>query len=231
MARASAIFVLAAIMLLTGCSGKSSTGTSPSGGGSAAVENTTGFPLYANSTVLTARAFSQKVDVSTIKSNGAVFEQGSGTYAGQQVIAKSDATLDQLAQWLLDSSAKPPGGYSVVVSGSGVDQARAQAKQYGIDFAGFTKTENGKKIGLVVVAMDPAVLEKKLGPVIGFVEKYRDLPDMLKAPIDAHLKQAVGMSGSEMLDPGSPLGAALAAYDDVKATNQRAIVLVDAAKQ
>jgi len=57
------------------------------------------------------------------------------------------------------------------------------------------------------------------------------LPAMLRGPIDSQLKTRVGMSATEMLDPGSPLGAALAAYNDVKSTDQRALVLVDAAKQ
>jgi len=34
-----------------------------------------------------------------------------------------------------------------------------------------------------------------------------------------------------MLDPGAPLGAALSAYNDVKSSGSRALVLVDASKQ
>jgi hypothetical protein len=45
------------------------------------------------------------------------------------------------------------------------------------------------------------------------------------------LKSRIGISGSEALDPASPLGAALTAYDDLKTTNSRAIVVVDATKQ
>jgi hypothetical protein len=234
--RSLSFFLLAAVAVsLAACSGGnsgSSTQTSATTTTAPAAANTTDFPLYDGSTVIGTKNFTQNVDTSQMKTGSAVFAQGSGTYAGQQVIAKSGATLDQLAKWLSDETAKPPNGYTaVVVSGSGMDRAHAMAKQYGIDFAAFQKTENGSKHDVILVAMDPALLDKRVGPAIVLLHRYATLPDMLRGPIDTQLKQRVGMSGSELLDPGSPIGAALSAYDDVKSSNQRALILVDAAKQ
>ena len=60
--------------------------------------------------------------------------------------------------------------------------------------------------------------------MIGMIEKFPVGCRRPKGPIDAQLKQRTGISGSEALDPASPLGAALTAYDEVKSTNSRAIV-------
>jgi len=239
MTRPSSVLILAAVLALAACSGNA--GSSQNAGGAASVAasgapasdvNPTDFPLIEGATILGTKNFSQTVDTSQVKTGGAAFASGSGTYAGEQVIAKSDKSLDDLAAWLATQTKTPPAGYTAVsVSGAQMDQAHAMAKKYGIDFAAFTKTVDGKKHGVLLIAMDPAGLDKKLGPAIGLIQKYASLPAMLRGPIDTQLKTRVGMSGTELLDPGSPLGAALAAYDDVKATDSRALVLVDAAKQ
>lgn len=237
MKRIPSVLVAAAVLALTACSGNAgSSGRTAAAGASgvpaAAATNPSDFPLIAGATILATKNFSQTVDASKIKTGGAAFSQGSGTYAGEQVIAKSEKSLDELAIWLTAQTKTPPAGYTAVsASGAQMDQAHAIAKKYGIDFAAFQKDVGGKKHGVLLIAMDPAGLDQKLGPMIGLIEKYSSLPDMLKGPIDAKLKQYSGMTGTEMLDPGSPLGAALAAYSDVKSTNSRALVLVDAAKQ
>jgi hypothetical protein len=109
--------------------------------------------------------------------------------------------------------------------------ARQQAQHFGIDFVPFVKDENGRKVGYLVVAMDPASLDKHAGPAIALISKYQALPGPLRGAADQQLQQRIGMSASQLLDPASPVGAALSAYNAVKSTNQRAIVIVDAAKQ
>jgi hypothetical protein len=240
MKRRSSALIAVAVLALAACSGNAgssgqnaTTGAAAAGAPAAATAaNPTDFPLVDGATVIASKNFSQTVDASQVKGGGAAFAQGSGTYASEQVIAKSDKSLDDLATWLAAQSKTPPAGYAAVsASGSSMDQAHSMAKKYGIDFAAFTKTVDGKKHGLLLIAMDPAGLDKKLGPAIGLMEKYASLPAMLRGPIDTQLKTRTGMTGTEMLDPGSPLGAALAAYNDVKSTNQRALVLVEATKQ
>jgi len=241
MMRLTSILIVTAALTLAACSGNAGSSSGQNAGGAASVAasgapasdvNPTDFPLIEGATILGTKNFSQTVDTSQLDTGGAAFAQGSGTYAGEQVIAKSDKSLDELAAWLAAQTKTPPAGYiAVTASGAQIDRAHAMAKKYGIDFAAFTKTAGGKKHGVLLIAMDPSGLDQKLGPAIGLIEKYSSLPAMLRGPIDAQLKTRVGMSASEMLDPGSPLGAALAAYDDVKSTDQRALVLVDAAKQ
>lgn len=242
MMRRTSVLIVTAALTLAACSGNagSSSGQKNAGGAASVAAsgapasdvNPTDFPLIEGATILGTKNFSQTVDTSQLKTGGAAFAQGSGTYAGEQVIAKSDKSLDDLAAWLASQTTSPPAGYTAITaSGAQIDRAHAMAKKYGIDFAAFTKTTGGKKHGVLLIAMDPAGLDRKLGPAIGLIEKYSSLPAMLRGPIDAQLKTRVGMSATEMLDPGSPLGAALAAYNDVKSTDQRALVLVDAAKQ
>jgi hypothetical protein len=227
---------LAVVLAVTGCSGSKSSGTSggtttQAGSSGAALTNSSDFPMYQGATVIASKDFSQNVDASSIKMAGGALSQGSGTYAGHEIIAKTGASLDDLANWLTDEQKTPPQGFTVPSGGSQIATAREQAKKYGIDFAPFVKDENGKKYGYIVIAMDPATLNDKLGAAIVMIERFRSLPDAMKGPIDAQLKSRVGISGSEALDPASPLGAALAGYDDVKSTNARAIVIVDATKQ
>ncbi len=234
MKRTSSALIAAAVLALAACSGNagSTAAAGASGAPAAAATNPTDFPLIDGATVIATKTFSQTVDASKLKTGGAAFSQGSGTYAGQQVIAKSDRSLDDLATWLAAQAKSPPAGYTAVsASGTSMDQAHATARKYGIDFAAFRKDVDGKEHGVLLIAMDPAGLDKQLGPAIGLIQQYASLPDMLKGPIDAQLKTRLGMSGTELLDPGSPLGAALAAYSAVKSTNSRALVLVDAAKQ
>lgn len=242
MTRLSSVLIVTVALTLAACSGNAGAGSSSgqnaaagsvaASGAPASDVNPTDFPLIEGATILGTKSFSQTVDTSQLKTGGAAFAQGSGTYAGEQVIAKSDKSLVDLAAWLAAQTKTPPAGYTAITaSGAQIDRAHATAEKYGIDFAAFTKTIGGKRHGVLLIAMDPAGLDRKLGPAIGLIEKYSSLPAMLRGPIDAQLKTRVGMSATEMLDPGSPLGAALAAYDDVKSTGQRALVLVDAAKQ
>jgi hypothetical protein len=229
---------LAAVFLLTACSsgGSNSQNTSAASNQAnnnvnAEATNSSGFPLYNGAVVVTARDFSQHLDPSMLAGGGGAFTQGAGTYAGHQVIARSDASLDQLAAWITQNSQQPPAGFSVPPGGSQLATARQQAERFGVDFAPFVRDENGHKVGYIVVAMDPASMDRHLGPALGLITKYQSLPSMARGPIDSQVQQRVGMSPSAMLDPASPIGAALAAYNSVKSTNQRAIIVVDAAKQ
>ncbi len=235
MKRISSVLLVATALALAACSGNSGSSNSTAqqtaaSSAPAAAVNPTDFPLIDGATVVAEKPFTQKVDASML-SKSAAFSQGSGTYAGTQVISKTDKSLDDLSTWLVAQTAKPPAGYTAINSAQ-MATAHADAKKYGIDFAAFTKTDTkGIKHGLLLLALDPAGLDKKLGPAIGLINKYTSLPAMLRGPVDSQVKAKTGMSVTEMLDPGSPLGAALAAYDEVQGSNSRALVLVDASKQ
>lgn len=136
--------------------------------------------------------------------------------------------MADLHQWLKELDSKPPQGYVVAASGSSMDQARAQAQRYGLDFDAFRKPGGSN---VLVVVLDPASMNQKLGPALGLIEKFQTLPDVMKGPIDQQVKQRTGMTASEALDPAAPLGAALAAYNQVKSSDGRAIVIIDATKK
>lgn len=234
--RRSAFVALAAALALAACSGNSGGSENAAGTGvgaspSAAPTDPTDFPLYAGSRIVVAKNFTQTVDASGLKAGGGAFSQGSGTYAGHQTIAQTDATMAQLSAWLTSTSQSPPQGYSVPSHGEAITQARAKAAAFGVDFAPFLKDENGTTVGFLVIAMDPQTLDRKLGPAIGLLENFRAMPAMMRGPIDKQVQARIGITATQALDPASPLGAALAAYDDVKSSNDRAIVVVDASKQ
>jgi hypothetical protein len=220
--------------MLAACSGNSGTAGSQTGASAApaaAPTNPTDFPLYPDSRIVAVKDFTKKVDESTMKAVGGAFSQGSGTYAGHQAIAETAAAMAQLSAWLTTATQTPPQGYSVPLQSSALAEARANTAAFGIDFAPFVKDENGTKVGFLVIAMDPQTLDRKLGPAIGLLEQFHSMPEMLRGPIDKQVKSRIGITATQALDPASPLSAALAAYEDVKSSNERAIVVMDAVKQ
>lgn len=226
------VLALVAIALLVACSksGQSAQSTSqvtPEPAGT----NSTDFPLYEGSTVIGSHAWTQSVNTSTATNEKGMYSQGAGTYSGHDVIAHTPATVAQLRQWLDGLQKSPPAGYSVAVSGTGMDQARSRAQSFGLDFDAFEKTVDGKKHHLVVIAIDPAVLQTKAGPMLGFVSRYKMLPQSLRDPLDVQAKQRTGFSISEALSPDTPIGASLASLDELRQSGDRGIVIVDAAKQ
>jgi len=214
--------LLPAVLLaaaLTACSQSSqsqSSSTTTASSPAAAPTNPTGFPLYAESTVLASKAWSQN--------------SGAHSYTGLEVVAQTPATLDQLNTWLKGISATPPDGYTVAASGSGLDTAHAKARALGADFQVFEHTVNGKRHELIVLAIDPATFDQKAGPVLGMLARYKMLPQALRDPIDAQVKQRTGFTVSDALTPNTPIGAAVAAVDQLRSSGQRGVVLVDGAR-
>lgn len=224
---------IVAAVLLAACShgGSSSTGSSEANSPAPAATNSTDFPLYTGSTVLASKEWTQSVTSTGASMDKNVFGQGAGTYHGHEVIAHTAASMPELRQWLDGIVKTPPSGYEVAVTGSGVEEARNRAQAAGLDFDAFEKTVDGKKHGIVVVAVDPQLLQSKAGPMLGFISKYKMLPQSLRDPIDAQAKERTGFSISEALSPDTPLGAALGALDQLRASGDRGVVLIDAAKQ
>jgi hypothetical protein len=181
--------------------------------------------------VLSARDWHETVTQSVAQSTQGVFRQGAGKYVGHETIAQSPASMQQLQGWIRDVQHNPPAGYAVAVSGSSVDEARVRAQNMGIDFAAFTRESGGKKQGVVIVALDPQTIDAKAGPMLGLIGKYKMLPQGLRDPIDAQAKRQTGFTISEALSSNTPIGAALDAYDQLRSSGQRGIVVIDAAKQ
>ena len=212
-------FAAAAVALcLTACSqsGGSSSSSSPSASPTAQATNPIAFPLYAPSTLISSRSWIQRV--------------GGDAARGQEVIAESPATLDQLTDWIHGLSARPPNGYVVSASGSGMETARRHAQELGVDFQVFTHDVDGKTHALIVVALDPSEFETKAGPVLGWIDKYEMLPKSFREPIDAQARDRTGFTVSQALDVSTPIGAALAAARTLRNSGERGLVLIDAVK-
>jgi hypothetical protein len=216
-----------ALLLAAGCTAQQNANQSASP--PPTLRNPLDFALYPGAGVVTSRAFTQKIIVQNPQ-NGSIFEAGSGTYSGHEVIAASNASFSQLSSWVGKLSTNPPKGYSPVETGQN-PQAQTQAQQIGLDYASFQKKDGSRTRGVLVIVMDPQRVNEKFGRILGMIAKYRALPEVMRAPIDNEAKARIGMSITEATQPDSPIGAALAALDQFQHRNARGIVVVDAVKR
>ncbi len=226
------VILAAAIVSLSACSkgtsvpGTQATEQPPTPAANAT--NPTNFPLIEGASVIAAKPFTQTINSSQMGTG--VFSNGSGTYSGDEVIAGSSASFADLENWLRQDEKQPPSGYTAVVVPSNMASIHRIAMKNGVDFAMFHDTSNSKR-GLVVIAMDPATTNAKLGAVLGLFSKYQSLPQPLRNGIDSQLKQRFGYTAGEFVEPGSPLGSAVGALSDFKNKNERGVLIIDAAKQ
>jgi hypothetical protein len=163
--------------------------------------------------------------------DSAVLAQGAGTYDGHDVVAGTQAFMPVLEAWLQRLGSDPPPGYRVAVSGNGVDVVRTHTRALGVDFLAFEGTDAGKRHGVVVMVVDPQTLDEKAGPMLGLIDRFKHVPSVLRDPIDAQAKKQTGFTITEATDPDTPVGAAVAALDQLRDFGGRGIVLIDAVKQ
>ncbi len=187
--------------------------------------------MFDGATVLSSRAWHTTIAGRPGMADSAVFTQGKGTYDGHDVVAGTQAFMPSLESWLGQLGASPPPGYAVAIAGNGVEAVRSHTRSLGIDFVAFQETQNGKRHGVVVMAVDPQTLDEKAGPMLGLIGKFKLMPRTLRDPIDAQAKRQTGFSISEATNPDTPIGAAVAALDQLRDFGGRGIVLIDAVKQ
>ena len=219
----SCFAVLAAV--LPACSGGAhgSAGT-PSG-------DPIAFPLFDGANVLSAHQWHRTITAAPGIADHAVFAQGAGTYDGHDVVAGTQAFMPALEAWLGDLSAHPPTGYAVAVTGNGIDSVRTHTRQLGLDFQAFTNMETGKRHGVVVMVVDPQVLNDKAGSMLQLIGRLKYAPKIFRDPIDAQIKRQTGLSLDDVTNPDTPVGAAIAALNELQDFGGRGIVLIDAVKQ
>lgn len=216
--------VLAATPACSGGGNGSSSSPSPK------ATNTIGFPIFDGAEVLANHAWRQTITPNSNAGDSALLRQGAGTYQGHDVVAGTQAMMPALEGWLGDLAAHPPAGYSVLTA-SGVDDVRAHTRDLGIDFVVFEGMENGKHRAVAVLAVDPQTLDQKAGPMLRMIGKFRLLPTTLREGIDAQAKKETGFTATEITDPGTPIGAAVASLDELRDFGGRGVVLIDATKQ
>jgi len=213
-----------AAAMLAACAGGTTQHASPA----APLRNPLDFPLYPNSTLVSTRSFTQIVRADT-GSGTSVFAQGNGKYAGREVIAASSATFPVLSQWVNRLNSSPPRGYAAV-EGQTNPGEQSQAQRYGLDYAVFRESSGNGKRGVLVIVMDPQRVNARFGTILGMINRYRTLPQMLRGPIDNEAKARFGMTITEATQPESPIGAALDALGELQHKNARGIVVLDAQK-
>ncbi len=216
----------AAAAVLAGCSGG---GPAQNAATPAAIRNPLDFPLYPSASLIAAKSFTQDVRASGA-SGGSVFAEGNGKYSGHEVIASSSASFAALSGWVEKLNASPPSGYVAAEDQSNPNQL-AQAQRYGLDYALFKKKTGNSTRGVLVIVMDPQRVNQRFGTILGMIGKYKALPQVLRSPIDNEAKARFGMTITQATQPDSPVGAALAALDDLEHRNARGIVVLDAQKQ
>jgi hypothetical protein len=218
-----------AAVLLAACS-RASHG-SAGGSSSTATTNPIAFPLFGGAEVLSTHGWRTTISKKPGLADSAVLSQGAGTYDGHDVVAGTQAMMPALESWLGNLSANPPAGYRLAVTGNGVDAVRTHTRVLGVDFVAFEGTDPGKRQGVVVMVVDPQTLDEKAGPMLGLIGRFKHVPSMLRDPIDAQAKKQTGFSITEATNPDTPIGAAVAALDQLRDFGGRGIVLIDAVKQ
>ncbi len=188
--------------------------------------NPAGFPLYPQSNVLAVRDWHGSL--SSSERNALGIANGGGTYVGHEVVTATQASFDDLLVWLHQIDAHPPDGYRVGLWGSGVDVAREQARSAGIDFSVFERAERSGTHDVVVVTVDPLLLQRKAGFMLSALTRFRYLPAFLRAPIDAQARAQTGFTVSEALDPNTPIGAAVDALGRLNDAHGRGVIFIDA---
>ncbi|HTU83632.1 MAG TPA: hypothetical protein VMF61_16000 [Candidatus Acidoferrales bacterium] len=218
----------AVLFAFAACSGGSG---SNAGKASPAATNSIDFPLFDGAEVLSSRAWTQTIRSRPGAGDDAILTQGAGTYDGHDVVAGTQALMPSLESWLRDLEAHPPAGYQPATTGNGVEAVRTHTRELGIDFDVFEGVENGKRHGVAVLAVDPSALDDKAGPMLRMIGKFRLLPSELRDTIDAQAKKQTGFTVTELTDPDTPIGAAVAGLDELRDYGGRGVVLIDAVKQ
>jgi hypothetical protein len=217
------IACVCASLVIAGCAKNQQTAGPAQNQSPGAMTNTTDLPLYEGAVVIDSRQFQQTVDPSKDKTS-AFSGLAKGAYAGKEVVASSPATVADLDAWLEKQGAAPPAGYTKQNVPASV---ATTAHKYGVDFVAFV---SGNNKGATIVVMDPKIVTAKLGGVLKVLEQYNSLPAPLKQGMDSQVKQRTGWSITELTDKSAPLGAAIAAMNDFKNSDKRAIILVSAEK-
>jgi hypothetical protein len=217
-----------AAAVVTGCSGAHHGGT---GEPSPAPTNPVDFPMFDGVTILSARQWHTTITKRPGVGDNAIFTEGAGTYNGHDVVGGTQAFMPTLEAWLGDLNAHPPAGYQNALAGNTVEAVRSHTRDLGVDFQIFERTENGKRHGVAILAVDPETLDAKAGPMLAVVGKFKLLPKSIRDSIDYQAKRETGFTMSEATNPDTPIGPAVGALAQLRDFGGRGVVVIDAVKQ
>jgi hypothetical protein len=184
------------------------------------------FPLYRDSNVLSVRAWHRELTPGERAALGAGGSAGDA-YSGYEVLTATTDSFDAIVAWLQGLNNVPPQGYRVALWGSGVDEARMNARAMGIDFAVFARRRRGSHRDVAVIAVDPDLVQQKAGIMLSVMHRYKELPAFLRSAVDAQAKAQTGLTVSEAIDPATPIGIAFNALERLHEAHARGIIFVD----
>jgi hypothetical protein len=227
-ARRSAIVAAAvAGALLCACGGGRQTKTEEAPARHGPVRNPSDFPLYPSSVVATVVPITSKQMFTAMRASDPHADLPPN-FNGNEVIAENAAPLPQLARWVRGLEAHPPRGLRYVPLRTH-NRSRSQASEDASNTVVELDSADGSRSVYVVVA-DPRHVRAALGPMFTLIENYSAVPGVLRGPIDDQAKKQFGYTVTEMLDPKSPVGAAISTVKRMQSTDRRAIVVVDLSK-
>jgi len=144
-------------------------------------------------------------------------------FRGHEIIAETSATMPQLEAWIHNLKAAPPRGLRKKPSGSSAMQPASEAD------AQFESASGDRSVFLL--AAYPRRIREQLGPAWALIDSYTAVPAVLRGPIDDQARKQLGYTVTEMLDPKSPVGAAIATLKRLQDSDRRAILLIDESAQ
>ena len=190
------------------------------------VENPSNFPLYPGSGVMTVVPIDSAQMFAAIRKGDPNADLPKNNYRGNEIVLQTNASMAQLSGWLATLRKTPPAGFHA--SQNHIDVSNGDTNGWSsktVDGGSF-ETPDAQRSVYVFVA-DPQRIRTQLGAAFDLIDNYSKVPGMLRGPIDQQAKQQLGYSVTEMLDPKSPVGAAVTSLKSLQGTGHRAILLID----
>lgn len=188
------------------------------------VRNPSDFPLYPSSVIATVVPITSKQMFAAMRASDPHADLPPN-FSGNEVIAENGAPLPQLARWVRGLEAHPPRGLRYVPPRVGNRSRRPVSENPSNTVVELDNTDGSRSVYVIVA--DPRQVRAALGPMFTLIESYSAVPGVLRGPLDDQAKKQFGYSVTEMLDPKSPVGAAISTVKRMQNVDRRAIVVVD----
>lgn len=220
--------ILAAMVLTAGLAGcatqEQRTTTTTSSQTHAVLVNPSDFPLYPHAELVSVVPVESAQMFAAIRKTDPNAHLPPKNYRGHEIIAQTSATMTQLTAWIATLRTSPPVGLQPTSDHIDVTPEHNGGKT-SINGQEFDASGKGRAVYLVIA--DPAAIRAQMGVVFDLIDGYAKVPPMLRGPLDDRAKQQMGYTVTEMLDPKSPVGAAIGTVKALAATNRRAILIID----
>jgi hypothetical protein len=190
--------------------------------------NPSDFPVYPGSGVMTVVPIDSAQMFAAIRKADPTADVPKNNYRGHEVVLQTNASMAQLSGWLATLRKTPPNGFHASQDHVDVSTGPNGWSSQTVDGGEFETS--GDQRSVYVFVADPQRIRAKLGAAYALIDNYSKVPDILRGPIDQQAKEQLGYTVTEMLDPKSPVGAAVTSLKNLEGTGRRAILLIDQAE-